>query len=338
MRAMRIEGDWGLGNIRAVTLPDPEPGPGEVLVEIRAVSINPRDRIMAMGGYGRAGGGLPLIPLSDGAGAVVALGQGVDAPAVGTLVFPAFSRTWSDGPLTSRSLLGAHGGPVDGTARTLMTLPADMAVPAPGHLSAEEAATLPCAALTAWNAVVEQGALAPGARLLVQGTGAVALFALQFARMLGAEVIVTSASDEKLAKARALGADHGINRETCPDWARAAREIAGGDGLDQVIEVGGAGSLDLSVRAVRPSGVVSLIGVLGGAAAELDLGRVVTRNVRLQGVTVGSRAMAGRMVRAMELHRLRPVIDAEPFALEDLADALAAMPQGRHFGKRVGRV
>ncbi len=334
MKAMQISGDWGVENIRPVTLPDPKAGTGEVVIRIEAVSINPRDRVMAMGGYGRQAS-LPLIPLCDGAGRIVDVGPDVTGFGEGDLVCPAFSRTWTHGTMTQEASSGQHGGPLDGTAQELFLIPASAVVNAPTHLSAREAATLPCAAVTAWNAVVEQGGLRADQRILIQGTGGVALFALQFAKLQGAEAIVISSSEEKLERARALGADHGINYRSTPDWDKAVRDITDGVGVDHVIEVGGAGTLERSVRAVRPSGSISVIGVLAGIEAPLNLGRVVTRNVRLQGVTVGSREMFQNMVRAMERHGTRPVIDEQGFEFEALGAALAALPEGKHFGKRV---
>ena len=245
------------------------------------------------------------------------------------------SRTWLQGTAGAGTFFGAHGGPLDGTAQEKMLIPADAVVKAPAHMTAEQAATLTCAAVTAWNAVVEQGCVQEGDMVLLQGTGGVSLFALQFARLHGAEVIITSSSDDKLARAKALGADHTINYRTTEDWHKRAREITGGSGVDHVVEVGGAGTLDKSIAAVQPSGTISVIGVLSGIAGEINLGRVVTQNIRLQGVTVGSREMFERMARAMEQHRIEPVIDENRFALEGLGDALTALPKGRHFGKVV---
>ena len=336
MRVMQIEGAWGPENIRPAERPDPAPGPGEVVIRMRAVSINPRDLIMSRGGYGRRGGSLPLVPLCDGAGEVAAVGDGVRRVAVGELVCPTYSRTWLHGSYGPDSSRGAHGGPLDGTMQELMLVPAEAVVKAPRHLSAAEAATLPCAAVTAWNALVEQGAVRAGQVVLLQGTGGVSLFALQFAKLHGAEVILTSSSDAKLARAQALGADHLINYRSTPDWHEQARAITGGRGVDHVVEIGGAATLERSVAALRPSGAISLIGVLGGNAPTLPLGRVVTRNLRLQGVTVGSRATFEAMVRAMEVAGTRPVLDERRFAFEKLGEALAALPEGRHFGKVVG--
>lgn len=338
MRVMQIEGAWGLEHIRPAERPDPVPGAGEVVVRMRAVSINPRDLIMSRGGYGRRGGSLPLVPLCDGASEVAAVGSGVSRVAVGDLVCPTYSRTWLQGPYGPDSSGGAHGGPLDGTLQELMLIPADALVKAPRHLSPAEAATLPCAAVTAWSALVEQGGLHAGQVVLVQGTGGVSLFALQFAKLHGAEVILTSSSDGKLARARALGADHLINYRSEPEWHERARAITGRRGVDHVVEIGGAATLERSLAAIGPNGTISLIGVLGGNTPQLPLGRVVTRNVRLQGVTVGSRATFEAMVRAMEIAGTRPVLDERRFAFEEVGQALAALPEGRHFGKVVGEL
>ncbi|MGI9503123.1 MAG: zinc-dependent alcohol dehydrogenase family protein [Geminicoccaceae bacterium] len=338
MKAMRIEGDWGLGNLKLVDLPDPTIGPDDVLIRVEAVSINPRDRILVEGGYGRMAGPLPLIPLCDGAGRVVEIGKNVDKPAVGDLVCPTYSRTWLHGTADHDTHLGSHGGSIDGTATELMALPAEAVVKAPAHMDALEAAALPCAAVTAWNAIVETGGVRAGDTVLLQGTGGVSLFALQFAKMQSARTILTSSSDEKLERAKALGADHVINYRSEPDWDKRAKKITEGRGVDHIVDIGGADTLEKSIAAIRPSGMISLIGVLGGAATSLQLGRVVTRHVRLQGITVGSHAMFERMVKAMALHGTHPVIDEERFALKDLAAALDRLPAGRHIGKIVGTV
>jgi NADPH:quinone reductase-like Zn-dependent oxidoreductase len=330
---MRLEEDWGLENIRSVTLPDPEPGPDEILIRIEAVSINPRDTILMQGGYGRKGGKPPIVPLCDGSGRVEAVGEAVTGFAVGDRVCPHFSRSWQDGLVTDASYAGAHGGPLDGTMRELMTVPADAAAHVPGHLSAAEAATLPCAALTAWNAIAEQGGVKAGDRVLIQGTGGVALFALQFAKLMGAEVFLISSSDEKLERAAALGADHRINYRSDPDWHKTVRKLSGGAGLDHVVDVGGAGTLDRSVAALKPGASASLIGVLGGAEAQVPLARIVTQNIRLQGVTAGSCRLFRDMMRAIGHHRLHPVLHDVPFDFEDLPAALARLLDGGHFGK-----
>ena len=338
MKAMVIKNGWGPENIQPEDRPDPEPAHGEIVIRMQAVSINPRDLIMSQGGYGRMGGSIPLVPLCDGAGVVAAIGAAVEGLSEGDLVVPHYSRTWMHGLTSAANQAGAHGGPLDGTAQELFCVPANAVVKAPAHMDAAQAATLPCAAVTAWSAVVGQGGVKPGDLILLQGTGGVSLFALQFAKMHGAEVIMTSSSDAKFEKVRALGADHLVNYRKTPDWHKSAREISGGDGVDHVVEVGGGATLDSAIGCTRPGGAISLIGVLSGGMAKLNLGRVVTRNIRLQGVTLGSHQLLGEMCRAMEVHRTAPVIDEERFALEDLGAALAALPAGRHFGKVVGEV
>ncbi len=333
MKAMQIENDWGLDNIRSATRPDPEPGPGEIVVDIDAVSINPRDRVMAEGGYGRRGGSLPLVPLCDGAGRISAIGDGVSGYAVGDRVIPAYSRTWLSGTFRSESFHGAHGGPLDGMMQEKINIPADAVAAAPHHLNAAEAATLVCAGVTAWNALIVQGGLTSDDTVLLQGTGGVSLFALQIAKMIGATVVITSSSDDKLARATSLGADHTINYRAIPDWHNAAREVTGGAGVDHIVEIGGGDTLSKSLRAIKPSGVISLIGILGGATPALELARVVTRNVRLQGVTVGSREMLNDLARAYEAHGMRPVLDARTFAFDEVGPALASLASGDHFGK-----
>lgn len=336
MKVMQIQDDWGPEHIQAAERPDPEPGPGEIVIDMKATAINPRDLILTRRGYGRHSGALPLIPLADGAGHVSALGDGADKFQVGDLVCPIYNRYWLTGTSDAAHAGGAHGGPLDGTQCEKMLIPESAVVRAPAYMTPKQAATLPVAALTSWNALVEQGRAKAGDVILLQGTGGVSLFALQFAKMLGAEVILTSSSDEKLSRAKALGADHLINYRDNPDWHRAALEITNGRGVDQVVEVGGAGTLDRSIKAVRPSGTLSLIGVLAGAAGEVSLGRVVTQNIRLQGVTVGSRGMFENMTKALEINPLQPVIDeTAAFAFEDVGPALASLPDGGHFGKVV---
>jgi len=333
MKVMQIEEDWTPDNIRMAERPRPEPGPGEVLIKMEAASLNYRDVVVTRRGYGRRTGQLPLVPLSDGAGRVVATGAGVTRVDVGDLVCPIFNQRWLVGPLREEYWTGTLGGPHDGVMQELMVLREDGLVRAPRHLNALEAATLPCAAVTAWNALVVQGGVKAGDVVLVQGTGGVSLFALLFAKLHGARVIATSSSDAKLERVKSMGADHLINYRTTPAWDKAAREATGGTGVDLVVEVGGAGTLETSVRAVRVSGTVSLIGVLSGVAGSVNLGPVVTQNIRLQGVTVGSREVFQDMVRAIELHHLRPPIDDHVYDFGEVGPALKALPEGHHFGK-----
>lgn len=324
----------GVEHLRLVQRADPAPGPGEVLVRVRAASLNFRDLVVARGGYGPRMR-LPLVPCSDGAGEVLAVGDGVREFTAGDRVLACFFQGWPAGSPTRRRLVDSLGGPLDGTLREQMVLRAEGVLRLPDHLSFAEAATLPCAAVTAYNALTVLDRVGPEHTVLVQGTGGVSLFALQIAKMLGARVIVTSKSDAKLERARALGADHGINYATTPDWGSRAKELTGGDGVDHVVEVGGAGTLEQSLRAIAVGGCVSLVGVLAGAEQALRLPLVFLRQVRLQGVVVGSRDTTERMLRAMAGHRFRPVIDARRFAMPDIREALAYLAAGEHFGKVV---
>ena len=299
---------------------------------MRAAALNYRDLIVPLRGYGPRTGTLPLIPVSDGVGVVVGTGEGVTRVAVGDRVCPLMIQTWISGPPTAERLHGTLGGPRDGVMAEYMVLSEEAVVRVPDHLSDEEAATLPCAALTAWSAIVTEGRVKAGDRVLVQGTGGVSLFALQFAKCQGAHVVVTSGHDEKLQRALDLGADEGINYRSTPEWGKAAKEMAGGDGVDLVVEVGGEETLPQSVRAVRVGGTISLIGVLSGNAMKVQLGPIVTRQVRLQGITVGNRDRFEAMVRAIAQHRMRPVVH-RVFAFDALREALDCLARRGHFGK-----
>jgi NADPH:quinone reductase-like Zn-dependent oxidoreductase len=332
MKVMEMRGDWGVEHILPGTRPERDPGPGEVLIKMQAASLNYRDFVMTRRGYGSHSGQLPLIPISDGAGKVVKTGPGVTRVREGDLVCPCFAQTWISGAMKEEHRQGMLGGPLDGVMQELMLLPQQGVVKAPIHFNAIEAATLPCAALTAWSAVIVSGVKA-GDVVVTQGTGGVSLFAALFAKMQGARAIVTSSSDEKLARARDFGADLGINYKSHPEWAREVRKALGGRGADLIVELGGAQTLDQSLRAIRTSGTLAMIGVLSGADAELNLGRVVTQNVRLQGVTLGSRDAFEDMVRAIELHHIKPPIDDRRYAFDEVADAIRTIANGRHFGK-----
>jgi NADPH:quinone reductase-like Zn-dependent oxidoreductase len=332
MKVMEMREDWGLEHIRPGTRPERAPGPGEVLIKMQAASINYRDFVMTRRGYGSHSGTLPIIPVSDGAGVVAEVGPGVTRVRQGDLVCPSFAQTWIAGSMTEEHRPGMLGGPRDGVMQEMMVLPEAGVVKAPRDYTALEAATLPCAALTAWSAVIGAGIKA-GDVVVTQGTGGVSLFALLFAKAQGAFVAITSSSDEKLTRAKAMGADLGINYRSHPEWSRNLRQALDGRGADLVVELGGAKTLDQSLRAVRASGTLAMIGVLSGGMAELNLGRVVTRNVRLQGVTLGSRDMFEDMVRAIELHGIKPAVDEKRYAFEEVAAAIAAIAQGRHFGK-----
>jgi NADPH:quinone reductase-like Zn-dependent oxidoreductase len=332
MRVFQIEDDWGFDHLRLSTRPDPRPAGGQVLLRMKAASLNYRDLVVPDRGYGQYTGTLPLIPISDGVGEVVEVGAGVTRVKVGDRVCPAFMQRWIGGELNLDRITGSLGGPIDGVMADFMVLPEDGVSVVPAHLTDEQAATLPCAALTAWSALVTEGRLRAGDRLLVQGTGGVALFALQFAKLAGAHVTVISSSDDKLARARALGADAGLNYVREPEWAKASRSITGGAGFDHILELGGERTLPQSLRCIRPGGTISMIGVLSGGTMSASLGLVVTRQVRLQGITVGSRDGFEAMLRAIGQHRLEPVVD-RVFAFEQLKDAMAHLKAGAHFGK-----
>jgi NADPH:quinone reductase-like Zn-dependent oxidoreductase len=331
MKAMCIHQLGDLDGLRMEERPDPRPGPGQVRVRVRAASLNYRDLLIIKGVYSR-NLSLPLIPLSDGAGEVVEVGPGATRFAVGARVAGIFMQGWIDGALTEAKSKTALGGALNGMLAEQVVLSEDGLVAVPDHLSFEEAAALPCAAVTAWNGLIEAG-LRPGETVLTLGTGGVSLFALQFARMTGARVIATSSSDEKLARAKQLGASDGINYKTTPEWDKKVRELTDGVGVDHVVEVGGAGTLPRSLKAVRMGGHISLIGVLSGGA-ECNPMPVLMKAVRLQGVFVGSRGMFEAMNRAVAAHEMRPVID-RVFAFEEARAAYQHLESGVHFGKIV---
>ncbi len=336
MKAYEIQGDDGIDALALVDRPDPRPGPGQVLVRIRASSINYRDLAVVLEPTAR---GVPLgrIPNSDGAGDVVAVGDGVTRFKPGDRVAGTFFQRWVGGPITDEAMASALGGPEEGLLCELAVLGQDGLVKVPDHLSFEEASTLPCAALTAWHGLVEKGGLRAGDHVLLLGTGGVSMFALQFAKMHGARVTITSSSDQKLEQARALGADDGINYKTTPDWDRAVLDLTGGRGVDQVVEVGGPCTLEKSVAAVRVGGRISLIGILTGVAGAVAPTPVMRKSVCVQGIYVGSRAMFESMNRAIATGGLKPVID-KVFPFEDARAAYHAMAAAGHVGKLVVRV
>ncbi len=331
MRALVLDGDAGIDHLSVVDRPAAEPAAGQVAVTMKAASLNYRD--LATVESPMIKGRLPLIPLSDGCGVVTAIGPGVRRVAVGDRVAPLFFQDWFGGEPTAAGLSTALGGALDGVARDQVVLSENGVSKVPAGLSDEEVACLPCAALTAWRALVE-GGLKPGDVVLAQGTGGVSIFALQFAKAAGATVIITSSSDEKLERARALGADHTINYRTEPDWAKAARKLTGGRGVDHVIEVGGAGTFQQSIQAIRIGGHVAVIGVLTGMVKDVNVAAIFGANARVHGITVGSREQFEDMCRAIEAKSLKPVIDKR-FPLEDAQSAFRAMRAGEHFGKIV---
>lgn len=324
---------FGLDGLSLVEKAPPPPGPGQVQVRTRALSLNFRDLMLIKGAYNPKLR-FPFVPLSDGAGEVTVVGAGVTRVQVGDRVAGCFMQRWPSGTVTEAAARSALGGAIPGVASEWVVLDEDGVVPIPGHLSFEEAATLPCAALTAWHALVTEGQIKAGDVVLVQGTGGVSLFALQFARMQGARIIATSSSDEKLARVLKLGASEGINYRDTENWEEKVRDLTGGLGCDHVVEVGGAGTLGKSLRAVRMGGRISLIGVLSGGAGTVNPLPVLMKSVRVQGIFVGSREMFEAMNRAIALHQMRPVID-RVFPFLELPKALAYLESGAHFGKVV---
>ncbi|HVR97166.1 MAG TPA: NAD(P)-dependent alcohol dehydrogenase [Thermoanaerobaculia bacterium] len=331
MRAWEIRDGWG--RIDLAERPDPRPGPGQVVVRVRAVSLNYRDLLTVRGTYNPKQK-LPLVPCSDGAGEVEAVGEGVTRVRPGDRVASVFAQRWTAGEPTRDKLRSTLGGPLDGMLAEKVLLDAEGVVPVPEHLTDEEAATLPCAAVTAWNALVTEGEVKPGDTVLVQGTGGVSVFALQLGKLLGARVIVTSSRDDKLARARELGADETINYAEVKDWGARAKELTGGNGVDLVVEVGGAGTLQQSLRAVRIGGRISLIGNLAGTSAEVPLTLIFMQRVNVHGILVGDRESFEAMNRAIAAHRMKPVVD-RVFPFEEAPAAFDHMAAGAHFGKIV---
>ncbi|PJZ69691.1 NAD(P)-dependent alcohol dehydrogenase [Leptospira perolatii] len=335
MKVFEIQNQFGLENLKTAERPDPKPGAGEVLVKVKACSLNYRDYLTVMGEYNPKQK-LPLVPLSDGAGEVVEVGAGVTKIKKGDKVCGVFSQAWQDGEPEIDAIRTSLGGPLDGMMSQYRVFPENGVIAFPEHLSFAEASTLPCAALTAYNAVVTFGNLRPGNTVVVLGTGGVSLFALQFSKMLGCRVIVTSSSDEKLARAQALGADELINYSAKQNWEREIRKKTGMKGADLVIEVGGAGTLQKSINSTRPGGIVSLIGVLagGGEAQNLSLFPILMQGIRIQGVIVGSKKDFEKMNQAISFHQTKPVVD-KIFPFKSLPQAFEYLKAGKHFGKVV---
>lgn len=331
MRVFQVEEAWSMENVRLSTRPDPVAGRGQVRLKVLASALNYRDLMVPVRGYGSKQDTLPLILLGDGVGVVESIGESVTGLAIGDRVCPLFAPNWVGGEPDEQKLWHTLGCELDGTMADYLVVPAERVARVPEHLSDVEAAALPCAAVTAWRALVSEGRVKAGDKVLVQGTGGVSLFAMQFAKALGAHVIVTSSSDEKLARVRAMGADEGLNYRTTPEWGKRVREIAGG-GVDHVVEVGGQQTLSQSLRAIRAGGTISMIGVLSGGSMDTKLGPIVTRHVRLQGITNGNRDDFEAMTRAISQHKLRPTID-RVFAFEELREALDHLASGKQFGK-----
>ncbi|MFY7960889.1 MAG: zinc-dependent alcohol dehydrogenase family protein [Elsteraceae bacterium] len=326
MKAYHLTGNAD-PKLAAVTRPDPVAGPGQILIDLKAASLNYRDLLQA----GSVSG---IIPLSDGAGLVAAVGAGVSVWKPGDRVVIGFMPGWVDGEFSQAkqdSSLG--GGTVDGVLAQRIAVAADAVVRIPEGMSFEEAACLPCAGVTAWAALFERRPVQPGETVLLLGTGGVSIFALQLAKLAGARVIITSSSDEKLARAKALGADHLINYRATPDWAAEVLKLTGGLGADFSVDIGGPGTLNETLKAVRSGGRISLMGVLTGFNGPIDTVSILRKRITLQGIYVGSVAMLGALARAP----IKPVID-QSFAFEDAEKAYATLVGAGHFGKLVIRI
>ncbi|MBK6659484.1 MAG: NAD(P)-dependent alcohol dehydrogenase [Proteobacteria bacterium] len=329
MKVAYVKNPASLANLGIGERPDPRPAAGEICVRVRASSLNYHD-------YAVVSGMLPVsdgrIPMSDGAGEVVAVGAGVSRFAVGDKVMSTFFPNWAGGPVSGERTRGVPGDHVDGFAAEYVVMPAGAFTRMPRGYSYEEAATLPCAALTAWRALFVENAVKPGDVVLTQGSGGVSVFALQLAKAAGARVIATSSSTAKLERLAALGADHLIDYRQTPEWGVKARELTGGKGVDVVVEIGGAGTLAQSIEATRIGGHISLIGVLAGWSGEVPTAAVMWKNIAVKGITVGSIEDQEAMVDALEAAAIKPVIDRS-FALGDIAAAFEHQAAQKHFGK-----
>ncbi|HZC43947.1 MAG TPA: NAD(P)-dependent alcohol dehydrogenase [Acidobacteriaceae bacterium] len=330
MRAFQIS-QFGLENLHLVDLPIPTCGNGMVLIRVHATSLNYRDLLMVRGAYDPRLK-MPRIPLSDGAGEVVAVGAGVTRFMPGDRVIGYFLQNWQDGGPSQAKSRGALGGDLDGMLADYVALPENGVSHFPAHLSYEEAATLPCAALAAWNALFHATTTKPGDTIVIQGTGGVSIFALQFAKLVGARVLGTSSSDEKLDRAKSLGLDEGLNYKSTPDWSGWVKKHTSGEGADLVVEVGGSGTLQESMKAVRVGGTIAQIGVLSGSEERLAVTSVLMRQIRLIGIYVGSHTMMDAVNRAIEQSRLTPVV-GKVFPMLEAIGAYRYLEQGRHFGK-----
>ena len=334
MRAYQLpKGGAGIDALVKVERPDPKPAYRQAVVKVKACSLNFRDLGIVRGTY-RMPVRENLIPLSDGVGEVIEVGPGVTRVKVGDRVAGCFFQRWAGGEAPSDVHASALGGGIDGMLAEYAVLEEDGIVKIPGHLSLEEGATLPCAGVTVWNAMMEHAKLVAGQTVLLQGTGGVSIFGLQLARMMGIRAIITSSRDDKLARAKALGANHGINYKTTPDWEKAALGFTGGGGVDHVVEVGGAATLTRSLGAIRVGGKISMIGGLSGPATELNPGMIFARRANVQGISVGSMQMFEGMRRAIAACGVKPVLD-KVFPFDEAQAAYRHMASGAHFGKIV---
>jgi NADPH:quinone reductase-like Zn-dependent oxidoreductase len=336
MRAYEIvAGSSSLDGLRRCERPDPKPLPTQILVRMQAASLNYRDLLIPRGHYMGGAVAVNTIPMSDGAGEVIAVGSAVTRFRIGGRVAGTFFRGWNDGKPPRGPLAALGAPPTDGVLAELVVFDEQNAVALPAHLSAAGAATLPCAGVTAWRALAD-GHIAPGESVLVLGTGGVSIFALQFARLAGARVIVTSSSDEKLARAKSLGADGCINYRAHPEWEREVLQLTDGRGVDHVVDVGGAGTLAHSIGSVAVGGRVAMIGVLTGVGAAGSPYGLLGKQASLNGIFVGSRGHFERMNAAISLNKMQPIVDRE-FGFDDAPAAYRHLESAAHFGKVVIR-
>lgn len=333
MKAWEIVSDGGVDALAQNDRKVPEPAAGQVRVKIHASSINYRDLATIEDPVSRKLP-YPTIPNSDAAGEVTAIGAGVDGINVGDRVASCFFQNWQAGDISPAAMASALGGAVPGVLAEEVLLNAGGVVPVPPHLSFAEASTLPCAALTAWHALTEPRPVRPGEKVLLLGTGGVSVFAQQFCKFMGAETIVTSSSNDKLERMKELGAHHVINYRETADWDQVVNDLTDGAGVDRVIEVGGPGTLQRSINAVRVGGNIALIGILTGAGGAVSPTAMMRKSITLRGIYVGSKAMFLAMNNAIALHQLKPVID-ETFSFDDARQAYHRMREASHFGKLV---
>ena len=336
MRALNVAAPWGLDAIQVVEKADPSPAAGQVLVRMKAVSLNYRDLLMINGMYGRGSASTTdvITPFSDGCGVVEAVDPGVTRFKVGDRVATLFFQGWVSGPPSLEKLMSALGFPIPGAGAELQTFSEQGLSRVPDFLTDQQVATLPCAALTAWRGLFVDARLEPGDTVVLQGTGGVSIFGLQFAHAAGLRTVITSSSDEKLGRAKGLGADRLVNYKTTPAWSVPVREATGGRGADFIMEVGGGGTIQESMRAIRIGGHIAIIGVVAGAGDPFNPAALIGNSAKLQGLSVGSRDMFEAMCRAIDLHRIAPVVD-KVFPFTEARAAFAAMAAGEHFGKIV---
>ena len=334
MKAWEVQGR-GIESLKLVERPKPEKiADNQILVNIKAASLNYRDLIMIAGGYGDTGGNPPFVPISDGSGIVEAVGKGITQFKKGDIVIPPFFKDWDSGNVEENTVLSALGGKVDGVMQEYMVFSEDNIVKAPNNWNFIESATLPCAALTAWRTIVTEGKVSKNSTVLVQGLGGVSIFAIQIAKLFNATVIATTSTEERMIKAKTFGADFVINYNEHQDWWKNVQEVTDRKGVDIVVEVGGSKTLEQSIKSSKMGAVIGIIGVLSGGIAELPIGRVIYKASRLIGITCGNKEELINMIDKLNTSHIKPVISSI-FRFEDLPGSLNYMKKGNHVGKIV---